>query len=151
MELVISEEMYGLEALTGELRRAAELALEREGVSPDGIEVSLTFVDEEEIRELNGAYRGIDRVTDVLSFPQFESPEDIPGAQKVLLGDVVICRQQAERQAEEYGHSRERELVYLFVHSIFHLLGYDHIQDDDKREMRKAEEEVMARLGLERK
>ena len=89
-------------------------------------------------------------MTDVLSFPQYSSPGEISGGQVILLGDVVICNDVARRQAEEYGHSYEREFVYLFVHSVLHLLGYDHMQPEEKKKMRSREKEIMSYIGLER-
>lgn len=133
------------------IRQAADYCLEHEGLSHDNIEVSLTFVDSAEIKELNSSYRDVDAVTDVLSFPQFESPGDIPKEGLALLGDVVICMDQALEQAETYGHTAEREILFLFVHSMFHLLGYDHHCEEEQAVMRQAEETVLARLGLERR
>ena len=132
------------------INKAGKLCLEQENVPYDKAEVSVTFVDKDEIKSLNCDFRGKDAVTDVLSFPQFESPEDIPKDTVALLGDVVICQERAKEQAEEYGHSYERELIYLFVHSMMHLLGYDHIKDEEKAEMRKAEEGVLFKMGITR-
>lgn len=136
---------------------AAKLSLEREGIPHENAEVSVTFVDGDEIRELNARFRNKDSVTDVLSFPQFDDIHEIVNDAEgdvlsgdLLLGDVVICREVAEKQAEEYGHSYERELMYLFVHSMMHLLGYDHMEEDEKRLMRKAEEEVLSKIGITR-
>ena len=92
----------------------------------------------------------MDKVTDVLSFPMYEDPEDIDDAAPYLLGDVVICMDKVESQAQEFGHSRERETVYLFTHSMLHLLGYDHIEDEDRRVMRSAEEKVMEEMEIRR-
>ena len=93
----------------------------------------------------------MDRVTDVLSFPQYEDIRELPQEGDIPIGDVVICLQKVREQACEFGHSQEREMVYLFVHSICHLLGYDHMEKEDKDEMRAKEEKVMKQLGLERK
>ena len=134
-----------------QFQKAATCCLEEEGIPPENIEVSLTFVDPDEIRELNASYRGMDNVTDVLSFPQFDTKSDIPKEGTALLGDVVICLDRALEQAVSYGHSSEREILFLFVHSMFHLLGYDHQCDEDQREMRNLEEKIMARIGLERR
>ena len=116
-------------------------------------EVGVTIVDDEEIRELNRDYRGNDKVTDVLSFPQFETHDDIfsdiseDGEGVVtLLGDVVICYDQAIRQAEEYGTGVKRELTYLFVHSICHLFGYDHEDEEERRVMRSMEERILEQV-----
>ena len=129
---------------------AAELVLQNEGLDPAFCEISVTFVDDETIREINRENRGVDSVTDVLSFPQFDDLADIDQKRPYLLGDVVLCTAQAERQAEEYGHSVDRELVYLFVHSMCHLVGYDHMEEEEKREMRQREEEVMQAVNLQR-
>ncbi|WP_352419856.1 rRNA maturation RNase YbeY [Proteiniborus sp.] len=111
-----------------------------------GYEVSVTFVDDEEIRELNREYRDVDKSTDVLSFPLEENEFDIP--EDTLLGDIVISAETAKRQSEEYGHSLDREIAYLTAHSMFHLLGYDHMNEDDKKTMRHKEKEVMLSLGI---
>ena len=129
---------------------AAELVLQNEGLDPAFCEISVTFVDDETIREINRENRGVDSVTDVLSFPQFDDLAEIDQKRPYLLGDVVLCTAQAQRQAEEFGHSVDRELVYLFVHSMCHLVGYDHMTEEEKAEMRAAEEAVMAELDLKR-
>ncbi len=134
-----------------QMKLAATYCLEDEGLNHEMMEISLSFVDSTEMRELNFSYRDVDTVTDVLSFPQFESPGEIPKECFVLLGDVVICLDQALEQAESYGHTPEREILYLFVHSMFHLLGYDHHCEEEQAVMRQAEEKVLARLGLERR
>lgn len=123
--------------------------------------VELIAVDESEIRTLNAQTRGIDKLTDVLSYPALEDIKGkaIVGAQhpfetdedgNILLGSIVVCIKRAKEQAEEYGHSLERELHYLIVHGVMHCLGYDHIVDEDKREMRVAEERVLEKLGVTR-
>lgn len=150
MNIIFDGDMLPEESVIEKMRQAACEALAYENVTNDDIEISLTFTDEDEIREINRDYREIDSVTDVLSFPQFESPQDIPESGYCLLGDVVICVPRAESQAEEYGHSEERELVYLFTHSMFHLLGYDHMEEEEKRVMRQAEEAVMEKTGVRR-
>ncbi|MCI8648064.1 MAG: rRNA maturation RNase YbeY [Firmicutes bacterium] len=132
------------------MEEGAALCIREEGISPERAEVSLSFVTGEEIKELNHQYRGIDQVTDVLSFPQYADLNEIPQKGQLLLGDVVICTERARSQAEEFGHSLEREIVYLFIHSICHLLGYDHMEEEDRQQMRKKEETVMKQLELER-
>jgi probable rRNA maturation factor len=132
------------------MTEAGGLCASREGLDPENIEVSVTFVDTAEIRELNRLYREIDGVTDVLSFPQYAARAEIPTDVYVSIGDVVICSEQALLQADEFGQSPERELVYLFVHSLFHLLGYSHELDGDRSAMREREESVMEVLGLTR-
>lgn len=113
-------------------------------------EVSFSFVKAEEIKSLNAEYRGKNAVTDVLSFPMYEdfinNRETIIKENRflpLLLGDIVICVQQAKTQAEEYGNTLTRELCYLSVHSVLHLLGYDHMEDDEKSVMRIIEKDLM--------
>lgn len=117
------------------------------------VEVSVTFTDNEKIRELNRKFRGIDRATDVLSFPLFdyEGQTDEPPVDELvgMLGDIVISLEQAKKQAEEYGHSFEREAAFLTVHSMLHLLGYDHeTSKEDDADMRRRQSEILARMGL---
>ena len=109
-------------------------------------ELSITFVDDEEIRVLNKTYRDVDKHTDVLSFPMYDEDEDVPYTP--LLGDIVISIETAKRQSEEFGHTVEREIAYLTAHSMFHLLGYDHLEDDDKKEMRGKEKQAMKNLKI---
>jgi len=113
-------------------------------------EISLVFVDDQQIRELNRIYRGKDTPTDVLSFPMYDDPENIDEEEEILLGDIVISLETAQRQAEEFGHSIEREAAYLLVHGLLHLLGYDHLNEEDKKNMRKREEELLEAFGLKR-
>ncbi|MDE7301549.1 MAG: rRNA maturation RNase YbeY [Clostridia bacterium] len=121
----------------------------------------IVFVDENEIKELNAKFRSIDKVTDVLSFPTLDNilgkeiraedfPYDIDEDGALSLGSIAICKQVAERQAEEYGHSYERELYYLATHGVCHLLGYDHMNEEDKPKMRQMEEKILQKLGLSR-
>lgn len=123
--------------------------------------MELVFTDEEGIRSLNASTRGKDAVTDVLSFPNLEGirgvplrkedfPFDIDEEGALFLGSVVICRQRAAQQAEEYGHSLEREVYYLAVHGLCHLLGYDHEEESDKALMREREERILSAMNLGR-
>ena len=117
----------------------------------EAAEVSLVFVDDDYIHGLNAQYRGVDAPTDVLSFAMQEGdPMPGPDEENIILGDVVISLQAAERQAGEYGHSFRREAVYLTVHGVLHLLGYDHLNKDDRAIMRQKEEGVLSRLGMAR-
>ena len=142
------------EELLQKMTEAAEYAVESENMhnlDKQRCEISVTFVDLDEIHELNKQYRGVDKPTDVLSVPQFDDlEEESPEVCEICLGDVVICEQKAREQAEEFGHSFERELVYLFTHSVLHLLGYDHMEEDEKKAMRAREEEIMKQIGLMR-
>lgn len=111
----------------------------------DNFEVSVSFVDNKEIREINREFRNIDGETDVLSFPmdfEFDLDCDKP------LGDVIISLEKALEQSNEFGHSFEREVLYLTVHSVYHLLGYDHIEEKDRGIMREKEKNTMKKLGV---
>ena len=110
-------------------------------------EINVTVCDDEEIRAINKEHRGIDRPTDVLSFPflDFETPDVM-----TLLGDIVISRDTAYRQAEEYGHSPKREFCFLAAHSALHLLGYDHETEIEREEMEAKQREILDELGIKR-
>ena len=123
--------------------------------------VEYVTVDGEEIRELNARTRGIDKVTDVLSYPTLDEIKgkrllkksyagDIDEEGRLVIGSIVICKDRAKEQAEEYGHSYQRELHYLLIHGILHCLGYDHMDDTDKQEMREKEEYLLGKLGIKR-
>ncbi|KAF1084076.1 Endoribonuclease YbeY [Sporotomaculum syntrophicum] len=129
------------------LIRVVEKALGEHDI-PENAEVSLVFVDDAYMSLLNQQYRGIDGPTDVLSFAMQEGP-DMPGfEEEQLLGDVVVSMETAQRQAEEYGHSFNREVAYLTVHGVLHLLGYDHQTLTDKQKMREQEENILTRACL---
>lgn len=167
---LLSPELRELIEKAARLAITGELELYRDADLP--LELSLSVVSADEIRQINDEFRGIDKVTDVLSFPQYSGLEEIlweledfseSHMYKVddeeddcdymplpLLGDIVICYDRACEQAEEYGTGVEREIVYLSVHSVFHLLGYDHMEEDEKKEMRALEERVMSQIGLSR-
>ena len=120
----------------------------------EAAEVDVTIVDDEEIHALNREYRGMDKPTDVLSFALDEDmddsdePELVGGPEEHLFGDIIISAETALRQAEEYGHGLEREMTYLAVHGMFHLLGYDHMTEAEKAEMRAKEEEALRAINL---
>lgn len=130
------------------LNKVAELY----GLEEDA-EVGVTLTDNEYIKELNTKYRNKECSTDVLSFAlnEGEEPEIVDGPSVNLIGDIIISVETAQMQAEEYGHSLERELAFLTVHGMMHLLGYDHIEEEDRIEMRKEEEYVLGELGIPRK
>lgn len=146
------------------LEKVIEFALKEEQVDIK-YEISLVFVDNDEIKEINRNTRGIDRETDVLSFPMLEyennkvfkemyigyefSPSDFDG-EELVLGDIVLSLEKALEQSEEYNHSYEREAAYLVVHSVLHLLGYDHMEEDEKVVMRTREEEILNKLNITR-
>lgn len=129
------------------LADAVRSALKAAGYNEDA-EVGLVFVDDDYIHDLNHRYRGVDSPTDVLSFAMMEGEPVESGEAEPILGDVVISLQAVERQAEEYGHSFLREAAYLTVHGVLHLLGYDHMEEDNKRIMRQKEEEIIAGLDF---
>lgn len=121
--------------------------------------IELVFVGEEEIRSLNAQNRGVDKVTDVLSFPTLDGirgkilnkkdfPLDVEKG-RLNLGSIAVCEEQCARQAEEIGHSTEREIIYLVLHGVLHLFGYDHLTDDDKTQMRSIEKAVLATLKID--
>mgnify|MGYP000811052687 CR=1 FL=1 len=138
------------------IRKVIRTALAAEGVDfPCEIDVRLT--NDETIHAINREMRQVDRATDVLSFPMFElTPGELPGEEDadpgtgyVPLGDMVISMERVKAQAKEYGHSNRRELAYLAVHSVLHLLGYDHVDEgEDKRRMRAREKEIMRLLDV---
>ncbi len=118
-------------------------------------EISVLFTDNAGIKEINCEMRNIDKETDVLSFPQYEFEElgvieKQDGYPVIVLGDIVLSLEKADEQAKDFGHSFEREVGYLCVHSMLHLLGYDHMTDDDKTIMRAKEEEILTKIGLTR-
>ena len=134
------------------IRRAVDATLDYEQYG-NPTEVSVTFTDNAGIRALNKQYRNIDKATDVLSFPllDFEGEPDEPPVDEWIgmLGDIVISLEQAKKQAKEYGHSFEREAAFLCVHSMLHLLGYDHeTGEEDEREMRRRQREILTAMGL---
>ena len=134
------------------IRRCCHAVLELEKFSGSA-EISVRFVDNDMIRELNRQYREIDSVTDVLSFPLGENGQydTNPDTGAFMLGDIVISVPRAMEQAEEFGHSLEREIGFLTVHSMLHLLGYDHVQGGlPAVRMREKEEQVLTQLGLKR-
>lgn len=146
------------------INEVCDVALKDEEVTIP-YQISLLFVDNNEIREINNETRGIDKVTDVLSFPMLDYPENMVfknvyknkkineiylDGEELVLGDMVLSLERAKEQSIEYNHSFEREVCYLVVHSILHLLGYDHMNDEDKAKMRTREEEILGKLNIKR-
>ena len=153
MKLYIYCEDEDFSALSG--------AFENEFESDINLSAEIEIVDENEIRRLNREIRGIDSVTDVLSFPSLDGifgkkiekknfPYDVDEQGNLFLGSIAICRKRAKEQAEEYGHSILREINYLAAHGICHLLGYDHIEEADRKVMREKEERVLNKMGAVR-
>lgn len=132
------------------LYKVVEKAFELEGLDKNQWEVSISFVDNNEIQLLNKTYRGIDKPTDVLSFPQYNNIDEIMEEDDShrILGDIVISLEKAKEQSREYGHSFEREVAFLTSHSMLHLFGYDHDTDENTKKMRSKEEKVLEILGI---
>ncbi len=130
------------------IRRAVKETLAYEGFKRNA-EVSIVICDNDTIQSINNEYRGIDAPTDVLSFPQFDSEDEYPALGYVPIGDIIISAERADLQAQTFGHSFERELAFLAVHSTLHLLGYDHVNSiEEENVMRQKQRDVMKRLGL---
>lgn len=147
-----AEECLGAE-MEDVIRTIVADALAYEGFSPE-CEVSVSVVDGEEIQTINRQFRGIDRVTDVLSFPQLSFVEgEIPEKNEngeIVLGDIILCLQRAKEQAAEYGHSLKREIAFLTAHSMLHLLGYDHMTPEEEKVMFQKQEEILQKAGIPR-
>ena len=135
------------------IRQMVVAALDYENC-PYEAEVSVTVVDDKEIQEINKTYRNIDKATDVLSFPmyEYEKAADFdklddsafnPESGELLLGDIVISAEKVTAQAKEYGHSKEREFAFLLVHSMLHLLGYDHMEEEERLVMESKQKEIL--------
>lgn len=143
------ETLTAEENLLAEILRAADVVGEIYGV--ENSELSVTLTDDEHIHALNKKFRGIDRATDVLSFAFRESDEPaIIGADFDILGDVIISLERAQVQSEEFGHSFLREVIFIEVHGLLHLLGYDHIAEDEREEMETEQRFIMDKLGIGR-
>ncbi len=135
------------------LKKVVQAVLEEEEIVHD-LYISITLTNNEEIHKINKQYRDVDRPTDVLSFPMYER-EEIPALKREdnifeeeILGDIIISIPKVKEQSEEYGHSFERELAYLTTHGMLHLLGYDHMIDEEKEQMRAKEEKILEKLNI---
>lgn len=149
MIINITSEVDLEDSMLEDIRNALDLAGEVYGV--ENSEVSVTITDDKKIHELNLQYRKIDRPTDVLSFAFRDSDEpEIVTNEPEILGDIIISIERAKSQAEEYGHSLRREIVFLTVHGILHLLGYDHMEESDRLEMESEQDFLMNKLGISR-
>ena len=157
--LLIENAQSSLE-LTDELKQTVEKvcarSLESEGFEEEA-QISVTFVDNEEIKRINCEHRDIDKVTDVLSFPMLEFDENGEAVAdfeydggEIVLGDIVISLERASEQAQSYGHSLKREVAFLTAHSMLHLLGYDHMEPDEEKEMFEKQEKILESLGITR-
>ena len=156
--------MYQLEYLDLEenkeyediVEKVVEQCFKEENLENSKLYISITLTTPEHIHEINKQYRNVDKETDVLSFPMFEKEEidekikNQDFVHEDVLGDIVISIEKVKGQAEEYGHSFEREFSYMIVHGFYHLMGYDHIEEKDKIIMRPKEENVLSKLGIGR-
>lgn len=135
-----------------QIEKLLNFAKQQEEISEDA-ELSITFVDKSEIQEINKMYRDKDKVTDVISFALEEDEPDIDMSEfdiPRVLGDVIICTDVAQEQSESYGHSFERELGFLALHGFLHLLGYDHMNEEDEKEMFGRQDAILNAYGLTR-
>ena len=136
------------------IKKVIEECYKTENLLDSNLYISITLTNSNYIKEINKKYRNIDKETDVLSFPMFEKeelPEKIKQNKNIdILGDMVISLEKIESQAQEYGHSFEREFAYIIVHSFYHLMGYDHIEENDKKIMREKEENILNKLNITR-
>ena len=138
------------------VQKVLNKCFEEEGLLDSKLIMTITFTTPEEIRKINKKYRKIDRTTDVLSFPMFEKEElkekikNEDFLYEDVLGDIIISIDKVREQAEEYGHSFERELSYMLVHGFYHLMGYDHIEEEDKKLMRPKEDKILNELKITR-
>ena len=136
------------------IKKCIEYCIKEEEIKTDKtIEIYIRYTNNEEIKKINKEYRNIDKETDVLSFPMYESfevKEELGNGQMPIyhLGDIIISIEKVEKQSIEYGHPFERELIYLITHAMFHLLGYDHMEEEEKKVMREKEESVMVELDI---
>lgn len=156
--------MYQLEYLDLEenkeyediVKKVVEQCFKEEKLENSKLYISITLTTSEHIHEINKQFRNVDKETDVLSFPMFEKEEidekikNQDFEHEDVLGDIVISIEKVKGQAEEYGHGFEREFSYMIVHGFYHLMGYDHIKDEDKAIMRPKEENVLSKLGIRR-
>ncbi|HBF4285739.1 rRNA maturation RNase YbeY [Clostridioides difficile] len=152
MDLILDDRQDKLEVSEELIEKIKDIIIEcldYEGYD-DNYEVSLSFVDNKEIHELNREYRGVDRVTDVLSFPLLSYDFEDVELEEESLGDIVVSLERALEQSIEYNHSFEREVCFLICHSMFHLLGYDHDTDENTKEMREKEEHILNKLNITR-
>lgn len=138
------------------IKKVIEKCFKQEKIENSKLIITITLTNNENIHKFNKEYRNVDRATDVLSFPMFEREEINKKIEENnfpcedVLGELIISIEKVEEQAKEYGHSFERELAYMVVHGFYHLMGYDHIKDDEKKEMRKKEDIILEELGITR-
>lgn len=138
------------------VKKVIEQCYEEEGIENSKLYITVTLTTPDNIKKINKQYRGLDKATDVLSFPMFEKEELVQKIEKKdynhedVLGDIIISIERVKEQAKEYNHSFERELSYMIVHGFYHLMGYDHIKEEDKILMRPKEEKILSKLKITR-
>ena len=138
------------------IKKVLNQCYKEENLEDSKLVITITLTTPENIQEINKEYRNVDRATDVLSFPMFEKDEldnkirDKDFLHEDILGDIIISIEKVKEQAKEYGHSFERELSYMVVHCFYHLMGYDHMNDIEKAEMRKKEDNILNKLNITR-
>ena len=153
---IIYKEIEQKETYEKTIEKVLKQCFKEEKLEKTNLCITITLTNSEIIKEINREYRNIDNATDVLSFPMFEKDELEAKLKSNLfkyeevLGDIVISIPKVEEQAKEYGHSFERELSYMVVHGFYHLMGYDHIKEEDKKEMRPKEDKILNKLKIVR-
>ncbi len=146
MNILMNNNEVISERMIQSMEYATLLLLKNEDIDENNVEISVSLVSSDEIKQLNFEYRNKNEVTDVLSFPQYETFDFNVDEPLIVLGDVVICNDKIKMQAEENGHTYEREFIYLYIHSVLHLLGYDHMDEMSKANMRDIEIKVMNKI-----
>ena len=153
---IIYKEIEKKEEYEKTIEKVLQQCFKEEKLEKSNLYITITLTNSEAIREINREYRNIDKATDVLSFPMFEKDEletkinNNIFVHEEVLGDIVISIPKVEEQAVEYGHGFERELSYMVVHGFYHLMGYDHINEDDKKKMRPKEYKILNKLKIVR-
>lgn len=161
---IVWKDIQQNEELEAIIEKVIQKCFEVEHINPTSLYICVTLTDPKNIREINKEYRNIDKETDVLSFPMFEKDELDKliatnllktfnlknGALQDIMGDIIISIERVEEQAKEYGHSFEREFAYMLVHGFYHLRGYDHMEEEEKAQMREKEENVLSQLNITR-
>lgn len=159
---IVWKDIQQNEELEAIIEKVIQKCFEVEHINPTSLYICVTLTNPKNIREINKQYRNIDKETDVLSFPMFERSEldqmieqnsdscIEEGILQDIMGDIIISIDRVEEQANEYGHGFDREFAYMLVHGFYHLRGYDHMTDDEKKEMREKEENVLSQLNITR-
>lgn len=153
---IVYKDIEGKKEYDKIVKKVIEQCYEEEGIENSKLYITVTLTTPDNIQKINKQYRGLDKATDVLSFPMFEKEELVQKIEKKdynhedVLGDIIISIERVKEQAIEYNHSFERELSYMIVHGFYHLMGYDHIKEEDKILMRPKEEKILSKLKITR-